>query len=137
MEGFGWLISLVCFVLALIALNKISNLDTRIAQLKLQLGQLSDEVSGARPTPLESPKAEKKKSNWPTTAVAAAKSPEQILAETSTTVEVEKVPEPVSEPLAKKPQPKQDMEQALASRWFVWIGGVAIAIGGLDRKSVV
>ena len=32
----------------------------------------------------------------------------------------------------KKPKaPKQDMEQALASRWFVWIGGVAIAIGGL------
>jgi uncharacterized membrane protein len=131
MDGFGWLISLVGFVLALIALNKISKLDTRIAQMKLQLGQLSDEVSGAEPTPQESPKAEKKKSNWPTTPVAAAKSPEPILAETSTPVEVEKVPEPVTEPLAKKPQPKQDMEQALASRWFVWIGGVAIAIGGL------
>src|SRR5687767_7144211 len=121
MDGFGWLISLVGFVLALIALNKISNLDTRIAQLKLQLGQLSDEVSGARPTPLESPKAEKKKTNWPTTAVATGKRPEQILAETSTNGKVQKVPEPVAEPLTKKPQTKQDMEQTLASRWFVWI----------------
>ena len=48
MDGFGWLISLAGFVLALIALNKISSLDTRIAQLKLQLGQLSDQLSGAR-----------------------------------------------------------------------------------------
>ena len=131
MDGFGWLISLVGFVLALVALNKISKLDTRIAQLKLQLGQLSDQLSGAPPIPQELPKTEKKKSNWPAMTVAAAKSPEPILAETSTPIEVEKVPEPVSEPLVKKPQPKQDMEQALASRWFVWIGGVAIAIGGL------
>ncbi len=84
MDGFGWLISLVGFVLAIVALNKISKLDTRIAQLKLQLGQLSDQLSGAPPTPQESPKTEKKKSNWPTTAVAAAKSPEPVLAETPT-----------------------------------------------------
>ncbi len=84
MDGFGWLISLAGFVLALIALNKISRLDTRIAQLKLQVGQLSDQLSGAAPAPQESPKTEKKKSNWPTAAVAAAKSPEPVLAETPT-----------------------------------------------------
>ena len=131
MDGFGWLISLVGFVLALIALNKTSTLDTRIAQLKLQLGQLTDQLSGSPPAPEESPKTEKKKSNWPTTAVAAAKGPEPVLAEMP-------IPEPVAE-IAKTPEPpaeepratKQDMEQQLASRWFVWIGGVAIAIGGL------
>ncbi len=79
MDGFGWLISLVGFVLAIVALNKISSLDTRIAQLKLQLGQLSDQLSGAPQAPQESTKPEKKKSNWPTTAVAAAKSPEPVL----------------------------------------------------------
>jgi uncharacterized membrane protein len=36
-----------------------------------------------------------------------------------------------SVPEKKPPAAKQDMEQQLASRWFVWIGGVAIAIGGL------
>ena len=38
-------------------------------------------------------------------------------------------PPPPSHP--KTPTPKRDMEQAVASRWFVWIGGVAMAIGGL------
>lgn len=132
MDGFGWLISLAGFVLVLIALNKISTLDTKIAQLKLQLGQLSDQLSGAAPVPPESPKAEKKKSNLPTTAVAAAKSPEPVLAETPVSelkAQVTKTLESVPE---KKPKAaKQDMEQQLASRWFVWIGGIAIAIGGL------
>ncbi|MEP7172388.1 MAG: DUF2339 domain-containing protein [Aestuariivirga sp.] len=130
MDGFGWLISLAGFALAIIALNKISRLDTRIAQLKLQLGQLSDQLSGAAPAPPESPKAEKKKSNLP--AVAAMKSPEPILAETPVSelkAQVAKTLESVPE---KKPKPpRQDMEQQLASRWFVWIGGIAIAIGGL------
>ena len=61
MDGLGWLISLVGFVLAIVALNKISHLDTRIAQLKLQLGQLSDQLSGAPSTPQEIPKNGKEK----------------------------------------------------------------------------
>jgi uncharacterized membrane protein len=32
---------------------------------------------------------------------------------------------------AKPQAPKRDMEQAIASRWFVWVGGLAIAVGGL------
>jgi uncharacterized membrane protein len=133
MDGFGWLIfSLAGFVLALIALNKISRLDVKIAQLKLQLGQLSDQLSGQPPAPQETPKAEKKKSNWPTTSVAAAIGPEPVLAEKPIPVEVAKASAQAIEPVEKKPKaPKQDMEQQLASRWFVWIGGVAIAIGGL------
>lgn len=132
MDGFGWLMALAGFVLALIALNRISRLTTQIAQLKLQVGLLSDQGAGAAPAPKESPKAEKKKSNWPTTAVAAAKEPEPVLAETpdpDLQAQAAKTLESVPE---KKPTAaKQDMEQQLASRWFVWIGGVAIAIGGL------
>ncbi len=42
------------------------------------------------------------------------------------------VPTPPPPPLPlKAAAPKRDMEQAVASRWFVWIGGVAMAIGGL------
>ena len=132
MDGFGWLMALAGFVLALIALNRISRLTTQIAQLKLQVGLLSDQGPGVAPAPKEAPKAEKKKSNWPTTAVAAAKGPEPVLAETPVPdlqAQVAKTLESVPE---KKPKAaKQDMEQQLASRWFVWIGGVAIAIGGL------
>lgn len=128
MDGFGWLISVVGFVLVLIALNKISKLDTRIAQLKLQLGQFADELSQLRQSPQDEPQADKKKEKRP---AAAAKTVEPVLAEALTpepVVEAVKIAEP---PTRKSEVPKRDMEQALASRWFVWIGGVAIAIGGL------
>ncbi len=132
MDGFGWLISLAGFILAIVALHKISRLDTRIAQLKLQLGQLSDQLSGAVPAPPESPKAEKKKSNLPTTTIAAAKSPEPVLVETPVSeLKAQAAKTLESVPVKKPKAAKQDIEQQLASRWFVWIGGVAIAIGGL------
>ena len=152
MDGFGWLISVVGFVLVLIALNKISKLDTRIAQLKLQLGHFSDELSRLRQSPQEAPKAEKqvvapvaKKVREPVKAGPVEKVPEPVvtannsgrlidrISKPESAVEpAAKTPELPSEPLIKRPQaPKRDMEQALASRWFVWIGGVAIAIGGL------
>ena len=152
MDGFGWLISVVGFVLVLVALNKISKLDTKIAQLKLQLGHFSDELSRLRQTPQEEPKAEKpvvaavaKKVREPVKAGPVEKVPESVIAANNSERLIDriskpesaaepatKIPEPPSEPPIKGPQaPKRDMEQALASRWFVWIGGVAIAIGGL------
>ena len=85
MDGFGWLISLVGFVLALVALNKISKLDTTIAQLKLQLGQLSDQVSQLRQRPEEEPKSEK-----PVVAAVAKKVRVPVK-----TGPVEKIPEPM------------------------------------------
>lgn len=152
MDGFGWLISLVGFVLALVALNKISKLDTTIARLKLQLGLLSDQVSQLRQRPEEEPKSEKpvvaavaKKVRVPVKTEPVEKIPEPIVRVEGSECLIDLISKPESvaepptkitglppEPLTKKPPaPKQDMEQALASRWFVWIGGVAIAIGGL------
>lgn len=47
-------------------------------------------------------------------------------------VHVQRTAPPPPPPLPPKPALRGgDMEQALASRWFVWIGGIAIAIGGL------
>ena len=48
MGGFGVLIAIVAFGLALIALNKHARLETKIAQLKLQTGLLADEVAQLR-----------------------------------------------------------------------------------------
>ena len=119
MDGFGFVVSIVTFVMVLFAFNKSSRLDTKIAQLKLQLGQLTDDIAKLRGgAAVETPKAE------PVAVVAAAAS------EVAPEIVIEKAPEP--EPEIAKPQlPKRDMEQAVASRWFVWIGGVAVAIGGL------
>ena len=157
MDGFGFLVSLAALVLAVIALSKISRLDTAIAQLKLKLGQVSDELSQFRQGKAEPPKAPK-----PVVAPVAIKVIEPIkvlpvekisepvvksnnwgslvdkTSEPASAIEpAAKIPEPPAKPPIEIPQtpkreaPKRDMEQALASRWFVWIGGVAIAIGGL------
>ncbi len=160
MGGFGFLILLACFVMAVIALQRTTKLDAQIAQLKLKLGQLADELSQLQQGKAKSPKATK-----PAPVVTAApkrvseprksepvekKSEPAVKAGTSdpliglqrlidnvskpesATGPAAKTSEPPSEPSIRKPQPpERDIEQALASRWFVWIGGVAIAIGGL------
>jgi uncharacterized membrane protein len=171
---FEFLIAVVALVMAIVAFNKITTLDGKVARLKMQLGQLSDQLEKLRrgevsnvppaPAPLQSVAEIKKQPEAkpePKTRVAAAavkKAPEPVL---KSAVLTPKVVEPVKDepvaakvvapviapvvakappapvPPAKPPlppkasAPKRDMEQALASRWFVWIGGVAIAIGGL------
>ena len=45
MDGFAILIAIVTFIMALVALNKISSLETRIAELKLQLGNAIEELA--------------------------------------------------------------------------------------------
>ena len=89
MDGFGWLISLAAFVLAIIALNKISTLDTKIAQLKLQLGQFSDQLSQ-----LPQGKAKAQKIIEPVPAPVVTAAPKRVW-EPKKTEPVEKIPKPV------------------------------------------
>ena len=144
MDALGFLVAAVTFVLAIVALSKISRLESKLAQLKMQLDDLGGHLARQR------------------AAAAAEAAPvvsppqEQLLAETAEAAPVEEVEEPAAkaEPVPPEPaiaaeaafsanwqtaatprpereKPVRDMEQTLASRWFVWIGGVAIAIGGL------
>jgi len=118
------LIVIATFVMAIIALNKNSSLETKIAQLKLQLGNLADEVAKLRErvsSPIAEPKKPKTKAKPATKQRAAAQPAAPVLVEE---------PTPAASRL-EAAAPRRDMEQALASRWFVWIGGAAIAIGGL------
>jgi len=124
MYDYIFLMVIATFVMAIIALNKNSTLETRIAQLKLQLGNLADEVAKLRepvPPPVAVSKKPAAKSKPAVKRRAAAAKPAPVLVE-----------EPASTiPPVDATAPRRDMEQALASRWFVWIGGAAIAIGGL------
>jgi uncharacterized membrane protein len=112
MDGFAFLIAFVSFVMALVALNKLSKLDTAIFKLREELQR----IKSAGPAP----QAEAPAEAAPAEAVAKEPAPAMAAAEPP--------PEDVPAPAAR---PTRDMEQALAGRWFVWIGGVAIAIGGL------
>ena len=93
MDGFGFLVSIAALILAIIALNKISRLDTIIAQLKLQLGQFSDELQRLRQTPEKEPPAEVKKAKR---SAAAAKKPEPEIPEKVTIPDfAHLLPEPI------------------------------------------
>jgi uncharacterized membrane protein len=125
MDGFSVLIAIAAFVLGLVALHKMSRLETRVAQLRMQIDQLLAEAGS------------KGMADQRETVVAAgpdlAPSP-PITAEGVTEPPAVDSPNDLGvvetfQPSA--PAPVRDMEQTLASRWFVWIGGIAIAIGGL------
>ena len=48
MDGFAFLIAAVTFVMVLVALNKISKLESRLAQLRLDLTKARDDVASLR-----------------------------------------------------------------------------------------
>ena len=107
-------------VLAVIALVKISNVEMAVRRLKAELEKrpLAAAVAEPQPAPVPAPKKTKAKEPIPV-ALKAVPVEEKI----------------VSQPLPKVEPPPQapprDVEKALASRWFVWAGGVAVALGGL------
>ncbi len=124
MDGLGFLVAAASFVMVLIALNKISKLDLNLAQLKLQLGNLVDELAKPRQTGDSAQQAQ------PAVEAVLAIEAEPAI-EAIAAVEPEPATPPAPPPEPAPVRPPRDMEQALASRWFVWIGGIAIAIGGL------
>jgi uncharacterized membrane protein len=136
MDGIGFLVTLAGFVLVLVALKRTSRLQGEIAQLKLLLGQLQNELSGLRQTGV-APVPEAAVDFTPATenlaiepdVDVAAPEPDTALPEQPVITEA-----PANanwQPPQGKAAPRGDMEQAIAARWFVWIGGIAIAIGGL------
>lgn len=123
MEAF-FVIAILIFlagpVLAVIALVKISNVETALRRLKAEFER--------RPVAAAEPQA------------APAPAPASKRAKTRPALPVAAKAAPVAEKLLSQPLPKQepppripprDVEKALASRWFVWAGGVAVALGGL------
>ncbi|MDE2446785.1 MAG: DUF2339 domain-containing protein, partial [Alphaproteobacteria bacterium] len=106
------LFSLVAVVLGIIALSQISKLDRQIFLLKKELARIGP--GGVAPV-----------SQAADNPVAA---PVEKVAATAAQAELPKEPAPV---LAAVPTEKRDVEKTLASRWFVWIGGVAVALAGL------
>ena len=125
-----FLISIGAIVLALIALSRGSGYDVKIAQLKLRIGKLEDELaafSTAGVAPLTKPAPLATEAQPPQ---RQEEEPLPVAAEKSTPEAVEAFAK-ATETFAPVPAAKTDMEQRLATGWFVWLGGAAIAVGGL------
>jgi uncharacterized membrane protein len=109
-------------ILGVIALVRTSSLQTKIDELKRKL----DAIDFARPVAAaasaDAPSA--------TAPLAQETTFEPEVASGPWVDEPPSKPDPVDLP-APPPAATRNIEQALASRWLVWLGGIAIALGGL------
>jgi len=119
-------------VLAIIALIKaigigdlVRRLDLRVATLERQLtlaGELPRQdqpVSSPAPAPIEPPPPPRESQVPPPLPPAASPAP-------VTSVPVSPAPTP-----SASPQPAIGFEERFGTRWVVWVGGLALALGGV------
>lgn len=122
-------------ILAIIALVQIGETNTRLRGLKKELEWLSTvqpkrELSPAATHDEAAPEIATSREAGTGAAQPLAAAPEPAGSSTAWTGAGTAVDEPA--PAATSPAPPaRDMERALASRWFVWVGGAAVALGGL------
>jgi uncharacterized membrane protein len=113
-------------VFAVVALVKVYSLESKLRKLTRQFEERV--VQGLTPQPAAQPAAAS--TAWQQTVSV----PEPVVEEQAA---IEPDPAPVEEeqatalPPPQTSPPVRNVEQALASRWLVWLGGAAIALGGL------
>lgn len=130
----GLLLFLAGPVMAIIALVQISALDNRLRALKKEIERLSPVAgTGAEPEQLAAGSAAGMAGEDATSAATVAATADAG-AETASAEHQSAAWDGAASPAVdevNRASPPSDVEKALASRWFVWVGGVAIALGGL------
>jgi uncharacterized membrane protein len=132
MEALTFVLAIIALILAIVAMREASSVDRRLRQMNQRLAVAENElarrkgeasaapaaapVAKAEPEPVAAPIEERAVAATPASAAwGGAKMAEEA---------------PLMPP-QPPPKPARDVEKALASRWFVYVGGAAIAIGGL------
>lgn len=131
------------FLLAVIALLMVRNAGKRIVLLEQRIAELS---AGAAPAPVAKPAPEtppdssfeifapkpvEEPAPTPQAALAAAfekldeKAIEQVIADTTA------APPPPPLPPEQPAPPQKSFEERFGANWVVWIGGLALALGGI------
>jgi uncharacterized membrane protein len=135
MDGFAFLIAVITFVMAFVALRRTSALRRSSFQLAQEVDRLKAALIAREP--IAPPSADQAAADAVVAEVApaaeqpvAAEAVAALPAEEPVDVAARSAAWSAAAPPAPS-RPARDMEQALAGRWFVWIGGVAIAVGGL------
>ena len=122
---FAILILIAGPVLAIIALAKAAGLERRVQELKREIKNLSSQNITLREVSDSPPEVSKAEAPIVDLAAEPDVVDSPIVAAPSISVAAENLPEATPKP------ERQSVEKALASRWLVWIGGIAIALGGL------
>lgn len=124
----------IAIFLGIYALSQISKLERKVRDLGIELARLGKVETAGEAKPAEAVTSAAKKTVAAKAAMAesAAVKVSEPMAENLQPVAAKATTEmPPEKPAAGKSTPPRDMEQALASRWFVWIGGAAIGGAGL------
>jgi uncharacterized membrane protein len=122
------LIALAAAVMAIMALNKISVLDSKFRKTRALVDQLQSELSALKEPGVAVPET--------VTIASSVDSPapdtvEPLVQSVETSPPLEITTETIKETPPPKPSPLKGLEHMLAGRWFVVLGGIAIALGGL------
>jgi uncharacterized membrane protein len=126
MDGLAFILALIAFIFAFGARRSIAALQARLAAVLEELRTLQTEVALSRGTAPEGPPAE-------STSVDATP-PVQPEAAERAPVSEDEPPAATPQVTAASAQPvaaTATLEERLGTRWAVWVGGLALALGGV------
>ena len=134
LEILPFLIAIVALIVAVKAMNQITELQSRLS--KMEAAALARSVPpplpatfeqaspgiAAEPPPL-APEAE-----W---VPPAARQPAETKTESVAETPVDTAGSPPAAPPPPLPEPDRGFEETIGTRWVVWIGGLTLALGGI------
>lgn len=135
MEFLGFIFAIAGFVLVLRARTAIATLNAELPRLTARIAALEDMLArgmrgAAPPAPAAEPEPE---APWQPAASPQAVTPPADKPATADEIFAETPPPPAEPDLQHlpPPPPATSLEERLGTRWAVWVGGFALALGGL------
>src|SRR4051812_18453862 len=114
-------------VLAIVALIFVLKMRKRMTELELRLAALSGGIQAAPQASLRTPFATAQP--FVATEVARA-APTEQMNESATEEPVSDAPQASPPPPPEPAAPSKSFEERFGASWVVWIGGLALALGG-------
>ncbi len=124
----------IAFIMTLVQRSKVRSLNEQVQGLEQALYGLRGQVFGGDFAPAPQPEAPTAAPDLPpiVTPELEPTPPPQSVFDESIIAQPESMPQAsISAPVPKAPRKTKGFEQALAANWMVWVGGLAIAMGGL------
>ena len=131
MGGFALILALIAIVLAFVAAQSVAALRAQLAEVAEQLRRLQAQVAPPRPAAPEPPPAEAVRTEPPPAAQRAeaegrAAPDEPPAAAPAAQPQIPAAPQPAAPAAAPA-----SLEEQFGTRWAVWIGGIALGLGGI------
>ena len=138
MDGFALILAAIAVVMAFRARRGVAGLQARIAGLADEVGALRAQIALARSAAPEAPPSEAAPAAQPerdesvraTDGIAGTEAPSSLPEMQAARGQPEAVGRPVM-PVQPAASAGASLEERLGTRWAVWVGGLALALGGV------